>query len=117
MNYIILLILLAIVYYIVNLNNKSIYFLCLLLGFYIYYESILPDTFLTIPYPLKKETFEFKKLDKLINEYNKGSLEEDIKLHKEIQKEINTIYFSFPNHLHSHIDDYFYRHYGFIKNT
>ena len=116
MNYIILLILISRGYYLANLKNKSTLFLVLLLGVYIYYERLVPDSFWQIPQPLYKESFEFGKLEELVNKYNKGSLEEDIILKNKIQKEINTIYFSFPNHLHPNIDKYLYQHYGFIKS-
>jgi len=115
MNYIILLILLSIGFYFINNKNTSIIFLVVLLGLYIYYERVVPDTFWEIPQPLYKENFEFGKLDRLINEYNRGSLKEDNKLKIDIQKEINTIYFSFPNHLHPNIDKYLYQNYGFVK--
>lgn len=113
MNYIVLLLILALLYYLYNLENKAILFLFLLLSSYIYYERLLPDTFWKIPQPSYKEEFEFGKLDRLISQYNKGSKEQNIKLSREIQHEINTIYFSFPNHLHPKINKFLYQHYGF----
>lgn len=113
MNYVILMIILGLMYYLINLQNKAILFLVLLIGGYIYYESLVPDTFWTIPKPRKKKTFEFGKLDRLINAYNSSSIEESDKLKEKIQKEINTIYFSFPNYLHSDVNKYLQQHYNF----
>jgi hypothetical protein len=115
MNYLGLLLLLAGFYYLINLENKSIVFLVILVGVYIYYEGLLPDTFWMLPSPTYKDSFEFGKLDKLVREYKKGSPDEDDKLKHQIQQEINTIYFSFPYHEHKRIDNYLYRHYGFEK--
>lgn len=117
MNYLILLLILVFLYYIINISNKSILFLVIIGGVYIYYENILPDTFWEIPEPLYRNKFEFQKLDKLIKKYKKGDLKENILLDKDIQHEINTIYFSFPNHLHLELDKYLYSHYGFNKSV
>lgn len=113
MNYIILLFILLLLYNLYNLENKAILLLFILLGVYIYYENLLPDTFWEIPKPLYREKFQFGKLDRLISQYNKSSREQDEHLKILIQKEIDTIYFSFPNHLHEKITEYMYSHYGF----
>lgn len=113
MNYIILLLLLAFTYYLIKLKNKSLLFLFLIIIAYVYYENLLPKSFWEIPQPTYKKTYEFNKLDNLINEYKKSSPENAKIIKKNIQKEINTIYFSFPNHEHSQIDDYLYKTYNF----
>lgn len=114
MNYTILLLMIALLYYIINLQNKAILLLIILISLYIYYEGILPNKFWKIPEPLYKEKFKFGKLDKLVSEYNKGSFENNEDLIKEIQEEINTIYFSFPSYQHDDISNYLYRLYGFM---
>ena len=115
MNYLTLLAILALFYYLSTFENKSILFLFIIIGLYIYREGLLPDTFWILPNPVYKQKFEFRKLDNLIVEYNSSTLEESNILRQLVQDEINTIYFSFPNHLHPYLDEYMYKHYGFKK--
>ena len=96
-----------------NYLGYIVIFVLLLLGLFIYYERLLPDTFWEIPHPQNKDDFEFGKLDRLINQYKTNNGNKTIR--DEIQHEINTIYFSFPNHLHPKIDQYLYQNYGFTK--
>lgn len=116
MNYLILFLLLSFGYYLVNLKNKSILFLVVLFLIYIYNEKLLPDTYWNLPSKKNIDTFEFGKLSKLYNKFiGSVSIEESKLLKHKIQNEINTIYFSFPNHLHNELDKFLYHKYGFVK--
>lgn len=112
MDYITLFILICFMYYLINLKNKNILLIFLIIGFYLYREELLPKPFFELPIKTKSDYFNLDTLDDLIKRYQEDKNNYLLKL---IKKEINTIYFSFPLHLHKKLDEQLYFNYG-IKN-
>lgn len=115
MNFLIIFMFISLLYYLYSFENKSIIFISLAIIYYIYYNNLLPQTFWKLSTPINKnDKFNFQKLDDLIDQYNNCELVQQEKIKLDIQKEINTIYFSFPNHQHQDISNYLKLKYNFI---
>lgn len=114
MNLLLIFICFSTLFYLYNFENKSIIFISSAILFYIYYNKLLPETYWKLPEPINtNDKFTFTTLDKLINKYNKSKGYEKDLIEKDIQKEINTIYFSFPTHQHKDISNFLYLKYNF----
>lgn len=123
MNYYYLMMIIAILYYLLSNQYFSILVILGFIIYLIYNEKLLPKSYFELPQPRKALTFEFPKLDNLfkesedlyqnyLNTKNPNDLLKYQLKRQEIQKQINTIYFSFPYSQHKLLDKYFYQNYS-----
>ena len=119
MNNVIIIILILSIYYITSFENKGIPLLVLLISLYLYYNNYIPTKYLKLPIKNIKEKddtkYNFIKLDRLINDYNKSNKQNEKSILNKINREVKIIYFSFPNHLHHEIDYHLQFNYNIKK--
>ena len=113
MEYITWIIFILLLYYLFNLENKGFLVIAIIGIGYIYYENIIPSNTFDLPVKLYKQDFQFDTLDDLIIKYKSCNNQDELAIKNLIQREIDLIYFSFPNHQHKNIKNYLYRKYGF----
>lgn len=117
MNYLYWILFISFIYFIITKKEKSILLIFVLGGFYLYYESILPNNFFELPKKKYQDEFDFPRLDKLINLYYKANNEDSLIYENEINRKIKNIYFAFPKHQHKSLNNFFNRKYGFKINN